>query len=110
MSGAQRTGGGAYTGRSFPPGDYESVQPREPGYATLEEGRGREDTYRSLEPGYEELPEVRRDLKELEVQYSTVNKKTARAAPPHRSPPRPRLYSGSEVITWDKTGGDPVLN
>lgn len=77
---------------------------REPGYETLPEVRrvgepefrwdrrkqDLEDVFRSLEPGYEELPSQRAD-----PQYSRVNKK--RAAPAHPSPPRPRLYSGSEV-------------
>ena len=83
----------SYGPRSFPPDDYESVHPKEPGYETLEEGR-RED-YRSLEPGYEVLPDVRGNG--MEVQYSRVNKKGGRAAPKHPSPPRSRHYSGSEV-------------
>lgn len=99
--------GANYGPRSFPPDDYESVLSREPGYETLPEVRrdekyhslepssyGREGKYHSLEPGYEILPEVR---PEPEVQYSRVNKKGPRAAPPHPSPPRTRLYSGSEV-------------
>ena len=84
---------GSYGPRSFPPDDYESVHPKEPGYETLEESR-RED-YRSLEPGYEELPDVRGNG--MEAQYSRVNKKGGRAAPKHPSPPRSRHYSGSEV-------------
>jgi hypothetical protein len=88
-----------YGPRSFPPDDYESVRPREAGYETLGEPGGRREDYRSLEPGYEELPAVgpRGELPGPEVQYSRVNKKGPRAAPAQASPPRPRLYSGSEV-------------
>lgn len=112
----------SYGPRSFPPADYECVQPREPGYETLPEVRREEQQYHSLEPGYETLPEVEAQYSRgveaqysggvetqysrgleaqysrgVEAQYSRVNKKGPRAAPPQPSPPRPRLYSGSEL-------------